>query len=413
MRYIFVLSFIVFAASFTACNGNRPERAVEHSGRIVQWRNDRTGIFHETGLKTSWLENEPALLWQFDGLGYGHSSPVIANGRIFVTGMNEGIGTIFAFDLNGRLLNQREYGAEWDRNFDGSRGTITPSNGKLYFISGMGVLYCFDAHSLEEVWSLNLLEEFDAPNIVWGISESPLIVGDKVVVTPGGAEHNVVALNKHHGELIWSTPGMGSQSAYCSALFIGEQEIPLIVQMTGLYTIGIHADTGEMLWAHSKANRHQVHGNTPLYSNNMLLLTSGDGRGSTMLRLLHGGREVEEVWFSETLSNTHGGMVKIGNYVFGSDNVSRTWFCVNWYTGEVMWRESGPAPGVIIANKDMLYIYSTDGNIVLAKATPSAFNIVGDISLGEDQHWAHPILYNGMLIVRHNNRLMAFDIKNR
>jgi len=408
MRKGFIFACIsLFAISCATSTQNND------SGNI-QWRGaDRSGIYHEQGLLKSWAENGPELLWHFDGLGEGHSSPAIAGGKIYVTGMTDERGFIYVFDLNGNLLNQTEYGAEWNVSFGGSRGTVTANDGKLYLISGHGVMYCFDQNTLNLVWEKNLLEEFDAPNIVWGITESPLIVGDKVIATPGGDEHNVVALNKKTGELIWSTSGKGSQSAYCSPLFIGDQQIPLIVTMTGHYVLGIHAETGEMLWAHPNTNRHQVHANTPVYSDNRILVTSGYGQGSTMLQLTDGGRSIEEVWFSSELDNRIGGMVKVGNYIYGSGDANRFWFCANWETGEIKWQESGFANGVTIANDGMLYIYTDRGDMVLAQATPEKFDIVSrfSITLGTDQHWAHPIIYNGVLYVRHGDTLMAYKVK--
>jgi len=383
------------------------------SAQTIQWRGDRTGVFNETGLLKSWAENGPQLLWHFDGLGEGHSSPAIANNKIYIKGMTDGRGFLFVFDLNGKLLNKVEYGAEWDRNYNGTRGSVTVNDGKLYFISGYGVLYCYDQNTLNLVWKKNLLEEFNAPNIIWGITESPLIVGNKVIATPGGSEHNVVALNKKTGALIWSTPGKGDQSAYCSPLFIGSQQVPLIVTMTAHHILGIHAETGQMLWAHPNSNQHHVHANTPIYSNGMILATSGYGRGSTMLRLANGGRGVEEVWFSSDLDNRMGGMVKVGNYVYGSGDRNRFWFSADWRTGEIKWQERGLANGVTIANDGMLYIYTDRGEMILARATPEKFDIVSrfSITLGTDQHWAHPILHNGVMYVRRGDTLMAFRVR--
>ena len=427
MKKIIILSILISTAGLLACGGsnrtNRPVQTVTHGTRaggitssgetIIQWRGqDRTGIFHETGLLTSWNENQPQLLWHFDGLEDGHSSPAIANGHIFVKGMANGRGFLYKLDLNGNLLQKVEYGPEWNRNYDGSRGTITPSGNNLYFISGMGVIYCFD-QQLNLIWSRNLLDDFNASNIRWGITESPLIVGNKVIATPGGAEHNVVALNKHTGALVWSTPAMGDVSAYCSPLFIDSQDVPLIVTITANHVIGLDADTGTMLWSHPHTNRWNVHPNTPVYSNGMILVTSGYGQGSQMLRLTNGGRGVQLVWATRLFDNQMGGVVKVGNYVFGSGHNNRFWFCLNWYTGEVMWQERGLNNGVVIANDGMLYLYTDRGEIVLVRATPERLDIVGrfPITLGTDQHWAHPIIYNGMLIVRRGDTLMAFDLK--
>ena len=428
MKKTIALSLIISTMGLLACGSlnrvNRPVQTTVHTSRannsvsdgetIIQWRGaNRTGIFYETGLKTSWGENQPQLLWHFDGLEDGHSSPAVANSKIFVTGMRNGRGSLFSFDLNGNLLNQVEYGAEWNRSYHGTRGTVTPSGNKLFLISGLGVIYAFDQTTLNLIWSRNLLREFNAPNIRWGITESPLVVGDKVIATPGGRRHNVVALNKYTGELIWSTPAMGDTSAYCSPFFIDSQEVPLIVTMTANHVIGLNAETGTLLWSHPHPNRWSVHPNTPVYSNGMILITSGYGQGSQMLRLTNGGRSVEQVWTSRLLDNLMGGVVKVGNYIFGSGHYNRFWFCINWYTGEVMWQTRGLSNGVIIANEGMLYLYTDRGDMVLARATPERFEMTGyfPITLGTDQHWAHPIIYNGMLLVRRGDTLMAFNLR--
>ena len=407
MNKILPLLLLVFSAGLFACGKNASDPT------IIQWRGiDRSGVFQETGLLTSWPDGGPELLWYFDGLGYGYASPVIANGRIFINGMNgeTAMGSIFVFDLNGNLLNQREYGQEWNRSFPGARGTIAPSNNKLYLLSGQGVVYCIDQNTLNVIWSRNLREEFNAPS--FDFTESPLLVGNKVIVTPGGAQHNMIALNKNTGELIWSTPGKGGRPTFCSAIFIDNYEVPLIVQMTGEYTLGIHADTGELLWAYPNT-RNEGHANSPFYSNGMILLTTGRGHGSFMLRLLDGGRSVEEVWTSTLPDNRHGGVVRIGNYFYTSGHNNRYWFCVNWYTGEIMWQESSNTSGVTIAADGMLYMYTARGDIKLVRPTPERFDIVSEfpITLGTAEHIAHPIIHNGVLYVRRGNTLMAYRIR--
>jgi outer membrane protein assembly factor BamB len=380
----------------------------------VEWRGkDRAGIYNEPGLLESWPESGPELMWSYEGLGEGHSSVAIDSEKIYITGMSDGKGTIFVFDMSGKLLNKRVYGAEWNESYDGTRGTVTINDGNIYLISGFGVLYCLNQANLSTVWQKDLLKEYKAPNIRWGITESPLIVDNKVIATPGGETDNIIALNKKTGELIWSTPGEGDQSAYCSPLFIADQEVPLIVTMTANHVIGVHAETGVKLWSFENTNKYSVHANTPVYSNNMILCSSGYGKGSTMLRLNNGGRGVEKVWFSEAIDNRMGAMVKVGDYAYGSGNDSRFWFCVDWNTGEIKWQERGLANGNIIANNNMLYCYTERGKIFLVKANPEKMDIVSsfDITLGTNQHWAHPVIHKGVLYVRHGDALMAYKVK--
>jgi len=250
----------------------------------IQWRGtDRTGIYNETGLMKSWPANGPELLWHFDKLGEGHSSVAIANDKIYTTGLVDGKGYLFVFDMNGKLLNKKEYGPEWDTSYNGSRGTVTFSEGKLYVYSGTGNLVCFDENNLNVIWKRNVLEDFQGNNIRWGVNESPLIVGEKVIITPGGKTNNVVALNKNTGAMIWSCAGHGDNPAYCSPLYLDEQDVKQIVTITGNHILGIEAETGKMLWSFPYHNMRNIHPNTPIYGDNMLLCVFGYGKGCACL----------------------------------------------------------------------------------------------------------------------------------
>ena len=380
----------------------------------IQWRGDRTGIYNEQNLLKSWADEGPELSWHFDDLGEGHSSVAIDAGKIYVTGMTEDVGYLYVFDMTGKLLNKKEYGKEWSKSYNGSRGTVTINEGKLYIFSGHGNLVCMNQNTLDIIWTKNIIDDFDGKNIVWGVNESPLIVGEKIILTPGGKEHNVVALNKTDGSLIWSCAGEGDVSAYCSPFFVADQQVPQIVTMTANHILGINIANGEKLWSYENKNRYSVHANTPVYDNSMLLCTSGYGKGSVMLRLTDGGRAIEKVWELKELDSRIGAMVKIGDYAYGSGDNNKFWFCVDWKTGEIKYSDKSIAIGVTIAADNMLYCYSDKGEMALVKATPEKFDIISkfNITLGTAQHWAHPVICQGVLYVRHGNTLMAYKVKS-
>ncbi|MDR1342995.1 MAG: PQQ-like beta-propeller repeat protein [Prevotellaceae bacterium] len=399
-----ILLLVAFAA--TLCAGAQ---------NVVQWRFDRTGVYRETGLLKSWPADGPQLLWHYDGLGEGHSSlAVSSSGKSYITGMTDGKGYIYAFDATGKLLNKKEYGREWGESYNGTRGTVTPDNGKLYLISGYGDIICLDEADLSIVWKKNMLSDFGGSNIRWGICESPLIVDDKLIASPGGAKNNIVALNKNTGELVWSCEGNGELSAYCSPIYVGDRQAPQIVTMMEKHIIGVDVATGKKLWSYEHINQHGVHPNVPVYADNMLLCTSGYGKGSVMLRLTDGGRNVEKVWESQQLDSRLGAMVKIGNYAYGSGDRNRYWFCVDWNTGELKYKENSLGIGNIISADGMLYCYAEKGDVALVNVNPEKFDIVGKfpVTLGTDQHWAHPVAHKGVLYVRHGNTLMAYKIKS-
>ncbi|MDR3095297.1 MAG: PQQ-binding-like beta-propeller repeat protein [Bacteroidales bacterium] len=381
-----------------------------------QWRGkNRDGIYHETGLLKQWPEGGPQLLWSFNGLGEGHTSAAIANDKIYITGMTDSTGVLYVLDLKGNILNKKEYGLEWSKNYNGSRSTVNVNDGKLYIFSGRGVLQCLDEKTLNVVWSKDLLNDFDGRNLMFGMTESPLIVGDVIYATPGGETYNMVALNKKTGELIWSSKGTGRPTTYCSPLYISDMEIPVIVTAIDSSLVAFNAKSGETLWQVDQKNPYGMSPNTPLYADGMLFSTTGGGIGAIKLHLTDGGRKVEQVWKHE-LDNKMGGAVKTGNYLYGSGEKNRYWYCIDWKTGKTKYKDNQLGVGNVIANvvgnDAMLYCYSDRGDLALVKASPEKFDIVSKfkITLGTNQHWAHPVIYKGVLYVRHGNTLMAYKI---
>ncbi len=379
----------------------------------IQWRNDRTGIYNETGLLKSWPAEGPELLWHFDGLGEGHSSVTIdQKGNLFVTGMIGGKGILYVLNADGKLLRKVEYGREFEDSYPGARSAVMHDDGKLYVVSGMAEFYCYDIQSLKLLWKKNYAADYGAENTKHGWHGPPLIVGEKLIIAPGGKMHNVVALNKTTGELIWSSEGAGVMSGYGVPVYIGDPQTPQVAIMMSEYVIGLDVTDGKLLWSHGHTNRFGEHPNTPLYSNGMLFCTSSYGKGSVMLRLMNGGKNVEKVWEITELGHQTGHTVKYGDYIYGSGEKS-TWYCVEWETGKIMYGDRTLARGNIIAADGMLYVYTDRGEMALVKPNPQQFEVVSKfpITLGTEQHYAHPVIYQGVLYVRHGNTLMAYKIK--
>ena len=379
-----------------------------------QWRGqNRNGMYNETGLLKVWPADGPQLLWKFEGLGEGHTSAAIANGKIYVNGMHGDKLMLYVFDMKGKLLTEKEIGKEWDKNHNGTRSSVCINDGKLYIFNALGTLYCLDETTLNVVWKKDLLTDFDGRNIMWGMTENPLIVGEKVFMTPGGIKNNMVALNKNTGALLWSSPGEGTPSSYCSPLYIGDQSVPMVVTCTHEHIIAFNADTGEKLWSFPQKNFRNIHPNIPIYSDGMIFSTTGYKGGAMLLRLKDGGKAVEQVWKNDEMDNQMGSAIKIGNYVYTSGHENRYWFCVDWKTGETKYKESDMGECNVISADGMLYVYSTKGEMSLIKPDPNKFDRVSGfkVTLGTDTHWAHPIIHEGVLYIRHGNALLAYKVK--
>ncbi|MCY1720888.1 PQQ-like beta-propeller repeat protein [Prolixibacteraceae bacterium Z1-6] len=380
----------------------------------TKWRGDNNnGIYNETGLLKEWPANGPEILWTFEGLGEGHSSPVFANNVIYLSTLIGEDGYIFVFNQEGKELWKVNYGKDFKDSYPGTRSSVVVGGDLMYMYTGYGELICMDAKDGDKKWNKNAFNDFDGENIRWGVTETVVVDGDLVFVTPGGKKNNMVALNRFTGDLVWSSPGKGELSAYCTPLLVELPERKLLVTHTADHVIGVDAKTGKLLWDYPHTNRWQVHANTPIFYNGGLFCFSGYGQGGEKLNLSADGTSVTEVWIKKELDSRMGGMVVVDGYLYGSGDNAREWRCVNWETGEETYVDKTIAKGVTIYADGMLYCYSERGELALVEATPEAFKVISQtkVELGTAQHWAHPVINNGRLFVRHGDVLIAYKIK--
>ena len=417
--------FVIF--SIIAVSGCQQRQDTWQMDSCSQWRGEgRDGVYHETGLLKSWNEDGPELLWVFEGLGEGWSSVAVADQKIYVNGMLEPDNLhVFVLDLNGNLLNKKHLGKEIvDNRFPGVRSTITVNDGKLYVYNGLGNLWCLDQTSLDIIWTKDMTKDFDGRNVTWGLVESPLIVGDKIFMTPGGEKNNMVALNKKTGALIWSSTGTGRASSYCSPQFISGYAVPMIVTyLQGVRGEGrnstneiaaFNANNGELIWTHPHTSGNTINPNTPLYFDGKIFVTTGYGGGALLLRLTDNGKAVEQIWHNTEMDNQMGGAVKVGDYVYGSGQNNNNWFCIDLKTGEAKYRIQEIGRSNTIFADGLLYVYSERGRMFLVKPNPNEPEIISsfEIAYGANQHWAHPVIDDGIMYVRRDDALMAYKIKD-
>jgi outer membrane protein assembly factor BamB len=420
-KYLFI-SAVLFPAMLLSC---QQQNVRQDTPKSWQWRGEnRNGMYNETGLLKEWPVEGPQLLWKFEGLGEGHASVAIANEKIYITGMHGDRLILYVFDMDGKLLTEKEIGKEWNRNHNGTRSSVCINDGKLYVFNALGTLMCLDEKTLDVVWTKDLLNDFDGRNLMFGITENPLIVGDKIFATPGGVEHNMVALNKHTGELIWSSPGVGMPSSYCSPLYIGDQSVPMVVtnfegpEQGRIYTnklAAFNAETGEFLWEYPLPSGNDIMPNIPIYHDGMIFSITGYRGGAWLHRLTDGGRGAELVWHNPEMDNQMGSAIKVGDYVYASGHqANRSWFCVDWKTGETKYKVNDIGQANVIYADGMLYVYDENrGRMNLVRPNPDKFELISsfDVVYGTGPHWAHPVILNGVLYIRHGDALMAYKIK--
>lgn len=378
-----------------------------------EWRGkDRDGKYHGEKLLKSWPDSGPELLTTIEGLGKGYSSPAVTHDRIYVTGMDDGTGYLFSFDLSGKLMWKKAYANEWDSRYPGARVTPTVVGDKLYFSSSLGKVFCYSKAG-NEIWSFDMIEKYDAPNLRFGMTESLLVDGDYVFCTPGADDVSILVLDKETGKVIKEIEGIDQASAYCSPRIINHNGRRILVTMMSESAIGVDMNSLEIIFEHEFETRRGINPNTPLYDNGYLYLVSGYGKGGQLLKLSQDGSKVTSIWEDETMDSQMGSVILVDGYLYGSGHDNRDWYCVEFLTGEVQYssRELG-RKGNIIFSDGMLYIYSEKGDVALVKPNSKKFEIISSFKMeqGSEEHWAHPVIKDGKLYVRHGDVLNIYNI---
>ncbi len=380
---------------------------------FVQWRGvDRDGKYQESNLLKEWPAEGPELLWHFDELGEGHGSAAVTENIVYTTGTLNEITYVFAFTHQGNLLWKSEVGREWVESWPGVRTTPLIKGGKLYLMTGYGLIVCMNASDGSKIWDVDIMTEYEGRNIVWGMCENLLIEDEKLFCTVGGLDANVIALHKDSGKLIWKSKAKGEKSAYNTPGLIEHAGLKILVTMTEFSILGIDAQTGEMLWSHPQTNQYAVHANSPLFKDGKLYVVSGYGRGGVMLQLSDDGKSITELWRNESLDSRMGGVILDNGRIYGGGDKSRKWVCLNWNTGEELYSSKEVSSGNLIMADGLLYWYGTRGELVLVEPTDDSFKVISQfkVPFGTAQHWAHLVIANKNLYVRHGNSLMVYSI---
>jgi outer membrane protein assembly factor BamB len=372
------------------------------------------GIYPDKGLLREWPPGGPEILWTYEDLGIGFSSAVIQNGYAYITGMVDSTGFLYKLNLEGELIYRVPYGTEWTGSTPGTRGSPTVVRDKIYLISGRGKVICFNQTDGSIIWSKEMFEDFDGTNITWGINETPLVDGDIIYITPGGKKDNVVALNRHTGELVWSCPGEGEVSAYCSPLLFEHNGRKILTTYTARHLLGIDPGSGNLLWSVDAHWEWSVHSYTPVYRDGFLFFPTGLEVGGGKLRLSENGDSVSVVWMNDACDYRYTGLLLDG-YIYGSFSYNKdfTWRCVDWETGKEMFRSRELGFGCSAIADGRIYTYTINGELVMIRPDSSRLNIISrtKVPFGSGLNMSMPRIDNGVIYIRHGNALVAYDLK--
>jgi len=376
-----------------------------------QWRGpNRDGISKETGLLKQWPAEGPPLVWKAAGAGRGYSSFSIADGKLFTMGLRGDREFVVAFDLaTGKEAWATAHGSAFrnDRG-DGPRGTPTVDGDRVYALGGSGDLSVLDARTGKIVWTKNVLKEFGGSNITWGISESPLVIGNKVLVNPGGPGASIVALNKTDGAVIWKS--QSDRAGYSSAIPVDVNGGTQVVFFTSERAVGLDLKDGRLLWEYSRPANNVANVATPIVRANRVFISSDYGTGGGVVEIKPDNK-AQEIWFTKDMRNHHSSSVLIGDYLYGFSSAILT--AIKFDTGEIAWRDRSVGKGSLVYADGNLYCFSENGVVGLVEATPTGYKEKGRFRIPQDSlpTWTHPVVAGGRLYLRDQDTIYAFDIK--
>jgi outer membrane protein assembly factor BamB len=382
-----------------------------------QWRGpNRDGITSETGLMKSWPAGGPQLAWKATGLGEGYASFSVARGRLYTMGQHGNKTLVYALDAaTGKKTWEAEAGGSFrERRGHGPRATPTVDGDRIYAQAADGGLVCLDAASGKRIWGYNVVNKFGAQVINWGISESPLVDGERLIVNPGGPGASIVALNKKTGELIWKS--QSDEAGYSSAIVFDAGPTRHIVAFTGEGAVGLNATNGELLWRYDKISNRTANIATPIHRAGYVFLSSDYGTGCALLKLTPsgGGVKASEVYFNREMKNHYSSSVLVGDHLYGYSSAILT--AMKFMTGEVLWRDRSVGKGSVIYAEGNLYCQGENGTLALVEATPEAYREKSRFSItraSEFPLWTLPVIANGRLYVRDQDVLYSFGIGAR
>lgn len=394
-----------------------------------QWRGpNRDGISAETGFLAEW-KDAPALLWKKSELGRGYASVAVVGDTLYTAGKVKDISY-------GYALNEADGSVKWsvpigEPKDENPRATPTVDGDRVYFLGAEGDLLCVDRASGKPVWSKDFAADFGGKMMSgWKFCESPLIDGDRLVCTPGGKEALVVCLNKLTGETIWKSPlpdvgKSGKDGAGYSSIVISHAAgVKQYVQIIGRGCIGIAAEDGRFLWAYNRVANQTANIPTPIIDGDFVFCSTGYGTGAALLKLSKEGSGVkaEEQYFlpGKDLQNHHGGMIKIGDYVYMGHGHNRGYpTCVEMKTGKIVWRQETDIPGsgsaAIVFAEGKLYFRYQNGVVALIDAKPEGYAFHGQLQIPDagNDSWPHPVVCHGKLFLREHDTLYVYDIARK
>jgi outer membrane protein assembly factor BamB len=373
----------------------------------------RDGHYTEMAISTPWPATGPPRLWR-KPVGGGYASFVIASGKAFTIEQRRNQEVVAAYDMK---TGGEMWSHGWDGNFqesmggDGPRATPTWDDGLLYALGAEGELRCLDAATGRRIWSKNILRENGASNLTWGMSAAPLVVGEKLIVLPGGPNgKSVVAYNKKTGEPVWHS--LSDKTAYTSPMLVTLAGKEQLLVVTGQRAVGLTVEDGTLLWEYPWTTSYDINAAQPvMVGPDKLILSAGYGHGAALLQVVQNGGsfKVNRIWENNRMKNKFTSSVLHEGHIYGLDEAILA--CVNAGTGELAWKGGRYGYGQVALADGHLIVIAEDGDLALVRATPERHDEVVRFSAIKGKTWNHPAIANGVLLVRNTTEMSAFQLR--
>jgi outer membrane protein assembly factor BamB len=394
-----------------------------------QWRGpQRNGLSSETGLLKEWPKQGPRLVWHAKDIGDGYATPSVVGNRIYLLS-NRGLENEFV-----QALSTQDGAQVWAAtlgkvgnpgqmpSFPTARSTPTIDGDLLYALGSDGDLACLETASGKIRWRKSLRSDFGGRSGQWAYSESPLVDGDALVATPGGALATIAALNKKTGETIWKSPVPGGDDAAYASIVVAEAGgRKQYVQFLAKGLVGVDARTGQFLWRYDATGKGNTNILSPLASGGYIYTSQGRGPGGLVRLAASGqGAAAEQVYLQRGLPNSIGGSVVVGATHYGTTGEALV--AADWATGKILWQDAGIGGGAILEAENRLYIHDENGGVILAEATPEAYREKGRFMPPDrpkptrgamEKAWTYPVVANGRLYIRELDSLWCYDISGK
>jgi outer membrane protein assembly factor BamB len=390
------------------------------SQNVTQWRGpNRDGKYNQTGLLKQWPERGPQLIWFTGELGEGYAAPVVTSDKLFVNGVVNGESHLFAFDLKGKLLwkspNGKEFTGEgYSANFPGARPSPTVVGDLVYTSSGLGRIACFDASTGKEKWAVDMVKDLKGYLNEFGYAES-FVTDEKLLYCfPGGPANNIAALDRLTGKTVWTSKALGDTTHFCSPILINLPSRKIYVSVSRHWVFAVDCKNGELLWKYPIAFKYDGdHVNTPVYEAPYLYWVTGDENscGAVKLQLAADGKSVKEIWSNPQVRNSMGGLIVIDGKLFVTTE-NKNLNILAPATGKVSDKIKAPYGNLIFADSKFI-VYGNNGDVSLFNYEKGILVPGGTFKIdkGTKEHFAHPVLANGVLYIRHGEALMAYRVK--